>query len=95
MKTKNAASRPIPTAAQLKKQRVRRVSCIILRILLVGQDGTGRAVEGALMLLHKAAECFFVQDSVGHGWGRSFPGSIGRSVCLDGMGEKKVTEAQA
>ena len=35
MKTKNAASRPIPTAAQLKKQRVRRVSCIILRILLV------------------------------------------------------------
>lgn len=32
MKTKNAASRPIPTAAQLKKQRVRRVSCIILRI---------------------------------------------------------------
>ena len=35
MKTKTAASRPIPTAAQLKKQRVRRVSCIILRILLV------------------------------------------------------------
>ena len=35
MKTKTAASCPIPTAAQLKKQRVRRVSCIILRILLV------------------------------------------------------------
>ena len=48
-------------------------------------------IEYRVQVVRKQA----LEDSVGHGWVRSFPGSIGRSVCLDGMGEKKVTEAQA